>query len=211
MLFLIYLLSALAWMFTYDFDITWNRPAKFHTHFPSITDVDSSRLSQSDLDKFLSDRTLLVSQYHLLCNQLEGKYRKHKDGSLGTFAFFVVPFLLLAAKSAEIFPSEILDWILILAAGAISWLIISIIYKHYFKIYPFIFSENNYQSTLDQIEDKDLMPGESRDTYANYLVICSHHRYLTSVQDTVKLRFAIGRFFAIIGVVLYILCIPQML
>lgn len=209
MFFLLYLLGAFAWKFAYDFDLVWKRPNGFQAHFPSIKDIDFSQLATHEVDKFISDRTTLVSQYYLLCNQLEAKYSTHQEGSLGTLIFFVALPLLLAAKSAELFSSQILNWIVVLVAGVILWVIINVIYNKFFKIHPFEYDEDDYQSLLARIKDDDLLPGESRDTYANYMAVCQHYRYLTAVEENVRLRYSVGKFLTAAGVVFYILCVPQ--
>ena len=209
MFFFMYLLGAFVWKYTYGFDIVWQRPSDFHARYPSITDIDLSQISSHGVNEYISERTLLFSQYYLLCDQLEKKYAKHQSGSLGIWFFFVALPLLLAARSAEFFSTQILNWIVVITAGVVVWVILSIVHTRFFKILPFVFTSDDFKSTLSRINNDDLLPGEKPELYANYLTICQHHRYLTSIEETVRLRYAIGKIIGALAVIFYILCIPQ--
>ena len=209
MFFFLYILGVFVWKYAYDFDIVWQRPSDFYTRYPSITDIDSSQISSHEVDEYISERTLLFSQYYLLCNQLEAKYRKHQDGSLGILVFFVALPLLLAAKTFDIFSIPILNWFFIIALGAVVWIVLSVTHRRFFKIFPFEFSSDDYKFTLARVEYDDLFPGEKPEVYANFLTISQHYSYLASIEESVRLRYSLGKILGIIAFIFYILCVPQ--
>ena len=207
MFFLLFVAGTIAWKYVYDFDITWKgKPDNFHAHYPSVKDINHDNTSVYEIDRYISERTLLVSQYYLLRSQLEDKYSSHKQGSIPNFVFFVLLPLLLSAKSATFFSSPLLNWASVLVVAAVCMALISIIARKFFRISPFEF---DYTSNLQRIKDEQLEHGESRDILANYRAVCAHHKYLTSIEETVRNRYTAGKILDIVCFFVYILAIPM--